>query len=175
MATYWSRLCPVETATLAQWLLSTAATWSTPASAAKPSRIFEPQLPLALLRPILDTVLPCFGRPVLAYDLMLSRMQPGQSHAMHHDLQPSDWITRVHVPIVTNPGAWLAFEGEAETVYSDAYFEGGEEYPGEDIQVPKKVHFAVGWAYSFNTLERHSFGNDGTADRVHVLLDVRAK
>lgn len=78
----------------------------------------------------------------------VARLMPGKSYEMHRDSQPPDWITRVHVPIVTNAGAWFVFEG------------------GD------RVHFEVGMAYSFDTLTPHNFGNDGDKPRIHLTFDV---
>ena len=92
-----------------------------------------------------------FDRPVTADAVMFSRMLPGQSHPMHIDNQRAGWITRVHVPLVTNPGAWILFE-----------------------EIGQRVHFDVSLAYTFNTFKRHAFGNDGETERVHLLFDVFA-
>ncbi len=54
----------------------------------------------------------------------------------------------MHVPVVTNPGAWMCFKGTG------------------------RVHFEAGKAYSFDTLVMHNYGNDGDTDRVHLLFDV---
>ncbi len=84
------------------------------------------------------------------YYASLSRLIPGVTYKFHQDPQKPGWITRVHVPIVTNPDAWMFFEGE------------------------DPVHFEAGFAYSFDTLRMHNYGNFGTEDRVHLLFDVRA-
>lgn len=113
----------------------------------QPNRIHAPEA----AQPIIDNVLKCFAGPVTysRYYACLSRLVPGACYKYHQDPQQPNWITRVHVPVLTNPGAWLEFEEE-----------GGP------------VHFEVGKAYSFNTLKRHRYGNDGNADRVHLLFDV---
>lgn len=144
---YWSHLCDVDAAALTHWLHCGGQPWSTPATGDKPQRVFE--IPSALLAPIYATILPKFAAAVNPLDPMLSRMRPGQSHDFHVDPQRGDWVTRVHVPIVTNPGAWLMFEAKGQ-----------------------RVHFEAGKAYTFNAMERHSFGNDGEADRVHLIFDV---
>lgn len=138
----WSTLCPVDVTALAAWL--PAGGWSIVAPT-KPSRIFD--VPVHLLRPITDAVLTHFPacRPYLP---MLSRMLPGVSHPMHVDRQEADWVTRIHVPVVTNPFCWLEFE---------------------DVG---RIHFQVGHAYTFDALHRHSFGNGGDTERVHLIFDV---
>lgn len=104
-----------------------------------------------LVQPIMHDVLQRFPGAVAA-EPMLSRMTPGQSHPMHVDRQRADWITRVHAPLTTNPGAWLMFEVEG-----------------------KSIRFDVGMAYSFDTTQRHSFGNYGSTDRVHLIFEVLRK
>jgi hypothetical protein len=101
---------------------------------------------------------------------MLSRMLPGQAHPFHVDRQRADWITRIHVPIVTNPLAWIAFEAENEPVHP-----GNEAVELGNVLLCNKVHFLAGKAYSFNTLERHAFGNDGDTERVHLIFEVLRK
>ena len=147
---YWSCICDVDIAAVGQWLALGGQPWSVPNSVTKPQRIFEP--PMGLLRPIIDTVLACFTDLVCIHQPMLSRVLPGQTHPMHTDTQRADWLTRVHVPITTDPQAWMLFEEEGTP-----------------------VHFVAGKAYTFNTLKRHAFGNDGAAERVHFLFDVLRK
>jgi kumamolisin len=53
---------------------------------------------------------------------------------------------RVHVPIVTNPGAFLLSEGRSK-------------------------HFAVGEMWTFDNQSQHSVVNGGT-ERVHMIIDV---
>lgn len=69
---------------------------------------------------------------------------------MHTDVQPPDWVTRVHVPIVTN---------EHATVSTD---EG-------------TFHMQSGVAYRFNTRRNHAVRNGGEQHRVHLVFDVRKK
>ena len=104
----------------------------------------------------------------IAIDPMLSRMLPGQSHDFHVDIQRADWITRVHVPIVTNPGCWMAWENAEKKAY---WLEHYDTLPNVR-DIAEVVHFEAGRAYSFNTLERHSFGNDGETERVHLIFEV---
>jgi hypothetical protein len=138
----WSYICDVDISGVE----IPASGWNTPAYPDKPQRIFEP-----VCRAVLATVLAHFPG-CTARDTMLSRMRPGQVHGFHVDQQTTDtWVTRVHVPLVTNPGAWMRFDGHGF------------------------VHFEVGSAYTFDTNIRHQFGNDGTTDRVHLIFDVVRK
>lgn len=83
-----------------------------------------------------------------AYQLMLSAVMPGQQIEPHCDAQADYWLTRVHVPLITNPKAWYAVEG-------------------------KKFFMKVGKAYRINTMREHAAGNDGATPRVHFMFDVR--
>lgn len=74
-------------------------------------------------------------------------LAPGQEHPPHQDEQPPRWVTRVHVPVITNPKAIAITEDGA-------------------------IHMAVGKAYKFNTLATHAVRNDGATPRVHLVFDV---
>lgn len=81
----------------------------------------------------------------------LAMVRPGESFPLHTDGQPSNWLTLVHVPVITTPGAWHLFADE-----------------------PERVHFAAGFAYSFDSRRAHAYGNDGPGVRVHLIFDVVA-
>ena len=78
----------------------------------------------------------------------LFTLDPGQEHPTHTDVQPPEWVTRVHVPLVTN---------ELATVTTD---EG-------------TFHMQAGKAYKFDTRRPHAVRNGGTEPRVHLVFDVR--
>ena len=156
----WSYICPVEIAPLLQWVEASAGRWPEPSTPCKPSRIQGDRLPMDLVDPITAQVLAEFdpaaelhGHPgkFIAAEPMLSRMLPGQSHGYHVDTQRADCVTRVHVPITTNPDAWIAFESLI----------GG-----------LNMHLEAGHAYTFNTALRHAFGNNGETARVHLIFEV---
>lgn len=78
---------------------------------------------------------------------MLSVVMPDAVIEPHTDQLTDDWITRIHVPLTSNP---------------DAMFISG------DI-----VHrLAVGMAYEINTRERHAVWNAGQTPRVHLMFDL---
>ena len=158
---YWYYLCDVDIAPLLAWLVATDVPWPEPSTPTKPQRVHEPGLPTNLLQPIFGKVFACFTTPVMAVAPMLSRVLAGQSHPMHVDQQRSDWITRVHVPITTNLGCWMAWEHVAEASPLNPL----------PIVFEERIHFEAGKAYSFNTLDRHSFGNDGETARVHLIVE----
>lgn len=182
----WSLLGPIDITAALAWLASGSAAYHATVSPTKPQRAFD--LPAAVFDPLYAAILAHFDEPAIVGAAMLSRMLPGQSHPLHVDTQRADWITRVHVPLISNPGAWLLFEGE---VYCNVCFGTGENPDDNDAPCawcqatgridagpdadPVPVHFAVGHAYTFDTRRRHAFGNDGTEERVHLLVDVLRK
>jgi len=72
----------------------------------------------------------------------------GQAHPAHTDVQPPDWVTRVHVPVITNDKAI-------------AWTEDGT------------ITMRAGVAYRFDTRRPHAVRNDGETPRVHLVFDVR--
>jgi aspartyl/asparaginyl beta-hydroxylase (cupin superfamily) len=145
MIAAWSVVSEVDVSPLVEWLAAGKAKWP-PVKGGQPNRVHAP--PEAKV--IIQAVLARFDVPVRyeRHYACLSRLMPGRGYGFHQDPQPPEWITRVHVPIVTNPQSWFEWEG------------GG------------RVHFEVGKAYTFNTLLPHSFGNDGETERVHLSFDV---
>lgn len=98
-------------------------------------------------RPLATALMVHFPGCALA-GLGLWTLEPGQRHPAHCDEQPPDWVTRVHVPIVSNPLATVTTaEGE--------------------------MHMKVGKAYRFNTRETHAVENAGATPRVHFVFDVK--
>lgn len=78
---------------------------------------------------------------------LLSVVMPGATIVPHTDDLGDDWITRIHVPLLSNP---------------DAMFISGDV-----------VHrMAVGFAYEINTRERHAVWNAGAMPRVHLMFDL---
>jgi hypothetical protein len=76
-------------------------------------------------------------------------MEPGLVHPDHWDDQPLYWLTRVHVPLVTNPSVVFTMED-------------GEH------------HMEVGKAYRMNTLSVHAVANKGETARTHLVFDIRS-
>jgi hypothetical protein len=79
-------------------------------------------------------------------DVGMFVLEPWQVHPAHTDVQPSNWLVRIHIPIITNKGAI--------TIMDD-----GEH------------HMEVGKAYRFNTLATHAVYN-GDTYRAHLVFDV---
>lgn len=139
----WTEICDVDVSPLAEWV-ETQAVWPSLRSG-QPQRIRIPDI----AGETIEQVLRRFAVPVLFVEenACLSQVMPGNGHGFHRDGQPDNWITRVHVPILTNPKCWFAW-------------------------TPELVHFERGKAYAFNTLIPHAFGNDGDSARVHLTFDV---
>jgi hypothetical protein len=74
-------------------------------------------------------------------------MEPKQLHPWHTDLQPDNWIVRIHIPLITNPAVIFTMED-------------GDH------------HLDVGSSYLFNTLARHQIENGGNTVRAHVVMDI---
>jgi len=149
----WSLICDVDVCSLAHWLGTGEKPWHQTNCDTKPQRIFEDTgLLIPLVQEVAAKILSQFPMPCVIHDAIASRMKAHQSHPFHVDIQRSDWVTRVHVPITTNAHCWMMFEKEMA-----------------------HVHFEAGKAYTFNALERHAFGNDGETERVHLIFDVLRK
>jgi hypothetical protein len=77
----------------------------------------------------------------------LTTVHPGEYVPPHVDAQPPEWITRIHVPLVTNP--------KAEFIVNDV-----------------SHHLKVGSAYKINPEQPHAIRNGGDASRIHLMFDV---
>lgn len=75
-------------------------------------------------------------------------LDPGQIHPVHTDVQPPEFVTRVHVPLATNPHAVATMEDGPP------------------------LHLAVGKAYKFDTRLPHAVANGGKTPRVHLVFEV---
>jgi quercetin dioxygenase-like cupin family protein len=85
------------------------------------------------------------GRPARA---MLVRLAAGGRIYEHADIGIyADATERFHIPIVTNPGAWLMVNGE-------------------------KYQLPSGGIFAFDKHSVHSGGNDGDSPRVHLIVDT---
>lgn len=80
----------------------------------------------------------------------LFTLEPGQVHLAHVDIQPSEWVTRVHVALETNPHCTVTTPTQC-------------------------LHMALLYAYEFNTRVEHAVSNAGRTPRVHLVFDVRRK
>src|SRR5712691_9784612 len=99
----WTRLCKVDPQPFIDWLAVEPRPWQDNPNGI--ARIWD--LPRDLLQPILDRAFRCLKGKVKEHQPCLNKIEPGFVHTMHADAQNSSfWITRIHVPLVTNPDAW---------------------------------------------------------------------
>lgn len=82
------------------------------------------------------------------HQLMLSVVMPGHSIPPHKDGQPPNWISRVHVPLISNDNAF--------------FYSRGNPY-----------RMLPGLAYKVNTEAEHAIANRGETPRIHFMWDVR--
>lgn len=85
---------------------------------------------------------------VHTHNPMLSVVMPGASIEPHVDMQPSDWLFRVHIPIQSDHRSLFIVGGRAHKL-------------------------RPGYAYFVNTELTHSVENRGDVPRVHFMFDVR--
>lgn len=83
----------------------------------------------------------------VAYQRMLSVVMPGHSIAPHVDGQGKNWVTRVHVPLVSND--WSTFIADGV-----------------------EITMAPGFTYLVDTTKEHAVVNDGDTPRIHFMFDV---
>lgn len=99
-------------------------------------------------RPLVETLIAVHFPGCYAAGIGLFLLAAGQEHPAHTDEQAPDWVTRVHIPLVSNSVA-TATTADGTT------------------------HMEVGRAYRFNTKETHAVANRGTEPRVHLVFDVK--
>ena len=142
----WGVICEVDVSPLVALLDAGKVAWR-PVKGMQPNPS-TPLLPPEAL-PIIAEICRHLGTGVTHRAAHLSRIVPGVTYIYHLDGQPSNWITRVHVPIKTSPDCWFMWEEQGTKVFMDR-----------------------GKAYSFNTMKHHNYGNDGKTDRVHLMFDA---
>jgi len=77
----------------------------------------------------------------------ITTIHPGDLVPYHCDTCHPGWVTRIHVPLMTNPYAWFITGG-------------------------KRHHLEVGKAYQVNPGKPHSVVNNGKTTRIHLMFDV---
>lgn len=77
----------------------------------------------------------------------LSRLVPGQYIPQHFDRHDGKCQRRIHMPLVTNPGAVFVSETRA-------------------------VNMAVGEVWEFNPTLTHCVANAGATDRIHLFWNL---
>lgn len=77
---------------------------------------------------------------------MISAVMQGHFIGSHIDEQGTDWLFRIHVPILTNP--------------SSCFF------------MDRAYHMQPGFAYKVNVERKHAIINHGNVPRIHFMFDV---
>ena len=80
--------------------------------------------------------------------ILIVKLKPGGKIVPHIDEgRYSDYFSRYHLPIVTNPDAYYRVENEF-------------------------IHMKVGEFWQFNHKKEHTAGNEGAEDRIHLIVDM---
>jgi hypothetical protein len=98
---------------------------------------------------ITEELLPQFRAPWLR--VVFYRLKPGTNIGRHRDIgenRLTNGIIRIHVPLITNPGVLM--------------FVADQPY-----------HFPVGTAWYFDATNYHRVENNGTEDRIHLVIDFK--
>lgn len=88
-------------------------------------------------------------------NFMLSVVMPGHAIDPHADQMGPGWLTRVHVPLLTNPIAVMRFPNDTSR-----------------WDVGREWNLQVGEAYLVDISQVHEVRNSGTTPRVHFMFDV---
>jgi Aspartyl/Asparaginyl beta-hydroxylase len=88
---------------------------------------------------------PFLGGPKVK-DTMLSVVMPGHRIEPHRDSLGDEWITRIHVPLVTNRETEFIIDGREYGMW-------------------------VGGSYMVNISREHSVVNNGKTPRIHFMFD----
>ncbi|SFO48408.1 Aspartyl/Asparaginyl beta-hydroxylase [Sphingomonas sp. OK281] len=96
--------------------------------------------------PAFGAVLAAFRCPLQTARLM--RLTPGSTIREHsdHDLSAEQGMARIHVPVTTNPHVDFRLNGT-------------------------RIDMAIGETWYLRLADRHSVANQGTTDRVHLVID----
>lgn len=99
------------------------------------------------------------GRQVVSFEIrnyMLSVVMPGHSIDPHADQQAPGWVTRVHIPLLTNPSATFIFPHDDSRL----------------LTAGRSWNMQVGEAYLVDVSRVHEVRNEGSTPRVHFMFDV---
>ena len=100
-------------------------------------------------QPVVSQVLKLFSGGIDSYR-SITVVHPGDYVPPHTDTQHPGWLSRIHVPLVTNPGSFLIMDS-------------------------KSYHLEVGTAYRVNVGKPHAITNKGKSTRIHLMFDVSAQ
>ena len=97
--------------------------------------------------PVISEVMGVFPDHLKPGNPMITTVHPGDFVPYHTDTTDPGWVTRVHVPIVTNKDAVVIMD---------------------DIE----QHLRSGIAYKFDIRKPHAIANRGEKSRIHLMFDV---
>jgi len=89
------------------------------------------------------------------YRWRIMRLEPRHTYTIHQDSVADKTNLRLHIPVVTNPGAYLCFFKEMPST-------------GKDLTI-RYEHLDVGNSYVVNTTGLHTAVNYGTQARYHIV------
>lgn len=89
------------------------------------------------------------------YRWRLMKLEPRHTYTIHQDSVADKTNLRLHIPVVTNPGAYLCFFNEIPS-------------SGKDLNV-RYEHLEAGNSYVVNTTGLHTAVNYGTQARYHIV------
>lgn len=144
-------LCTVDVRDLVRWVAGIDRLlwpdWEKPAS--RPAVVADARWENMekIVSPVIAEVMKNFPDDHCATEPMITTVHSGDYVPPHTDDTHDGWVTRIHVPIVTNKDAAMIIDGE--------------EY-----------HFLVGKAYTFDIRKPHAIRNNGKASRIHLMFDV---
>lgn len=99
-----------------------------------------------LIEPILEKLKTYYDYE--EYVALLARLQPGAIVNNHSDSGDFlEYIHRIHVPIITNTNSKYTIENET-------------------------MHWATGKMYEFDNMRLHGAINEGSEDRVHLIINL---
>jgi hypothetical protein len=97
----------------------------------------------------------CIQRYPSFYRWRLMKVDPRSTYTVHKDGNNILKNFRLHIPVVTNPDAYLAFF---------------DHQPSSGAKVNTRFeHLAAGFSYEVNTTGWHTAFNFGTAPRYHIV------
>jgi hypothetical protein len=100
-----------------------------------------------LLSPIMEQTAKSLGYKKYRFPrVMLARLPVGGEISEHSDADASHYVHKIHVPLLTNPGA---------------QFRVGQ----------RTMHMPVGDIIEVNNKRNHAVRNDGACDRIHLIFE----
>lgn len=89
------------------------------------------------------------------YRWRLLKLTGRSTYSVHPDGAPGQTNFRLHIPVVTNPGCFMAFL---------------DQMPAHNQTTPiTHYHLKPGNSYEMNTTDLHTAVNYGTTDRYHIV------